>query len=287
MIELTISDMRGVPTIAVLAVLLLAPAGRVHAEWTIDADASSVWEANLTRAARRADRESGVGFTPTLTLGYYSQLADALRLETAAELKGTWYPEFDGLSHVAPTAIAGLRWKFGLGALAPWVRGFGTAGVLDYGDDVRDAVVLDGGVQVGKRLTGTIAVQGGYTFESVDAGNGVFNADSHTLAVRGTVEMTPALELALGYGVRWGDLVIHRAVVPGAPRTPHARRVDTFDTPLVAARIEGTTHLVSAALSYAITSAVAVSAGYEYHHSSGPVFEYPNHLVRAAFTVGF
>lgn len=279
--------MRRPGTVVVLCVLLLAPVGSARAEWTIDADGSFVWEDNLTRATRKADRESGVGFAPALTLGYYSQLADALRLETAAELKGTWYPEFDGLSHAAPAVIAGLRWKLGLGALAPWVRAFGTAGVLDYGDSVRDGVVLDAGLQAGKRLAERWTVQGGYTFESVDARNDVFNAESHTVSVKSTVEITQALELALDYAVRWGDLVIHRAVVPGAPGGAHARRVDTFDRPLVAARIDATTHLFSAALSYALTPAAAVSVGYEYHRSFGPVFEYPNNLVRASFTMSF
>ena len=91
----------------------------------------------------------------------------------------------------------------------------------------------------------------------------------------------------MAYAVRWGDLVIHKAPVPGAPPTPHSRLVETFDTPLVAARIDATTHLLSAALSYALTSHAALNAGYEYQLSVGPRYDYPNNVVRASFDYSF
>ena len=267
---------------ALVAALVIAHAALAGAEWTLDAEGALVYETNLSRAAREADRHDGIALAPGLTIGHYLQLTDAIALETAADLKGRIYPEFDGLSHVAPTLTLGVRGKLGLGAYAPWLRGFVAGGALLHGDDVRDGVLFETGVHAGKRLTERFSVQGGYAYESIDAHNDVFNGDAHTVSVRATAGLTADLQLIAGYALRWGDLVIHRAPVAGAPPAPHTRVVDTFDTPLVAARIDATTHLFSAALAYALTQKATLSLGYEYQLSFGPEFSYPNHVVRAS-----
>jgi hypothetical protein len=271
--------------VTVLCALLLAPGGVARAEWIVEAEGGVVWEDNLTRAARERDRRGGIALAPALTVGRYEQLTDWLSLQVTADLKGSVYPEFDGLSHFAPAATLGLRGKLGLGAYAPWARVFLTGGALDYGDEARDATLLETGVQAGKRLTERVAVHGGYAYESIDAGNDVFSGDAHTLSVRGTIGLTGALELGLGYAVRWGDLVVHRA--PGGARPAHSRLVDTFDTELLALRIDATTHLFSVAVDYAVTPQASLSVGYEHSISFGPAFDYPNHAVRASFGWSF
>lgn len=272
---------------AVLCALLLAGVAAAHAEWIVDAEGGFVYEDNLTRAAREVDRRSGIAFAPTLSVGHYFQLTDAMSLLATADFKASLYPEFERLSNLSSTVTLGVRHKLGLGAFAPWLRVFATGGALDYGDNVRDSTVVDIGVQAGKRLSERVDLQGGYTYESLDAHNGVFDQDAHTVSLKGSVGLTAAAQLALGYAVRWGDLIIHKAPAPGAPPAPHSRLVDTFGTTLVAARIDATTHLFSAAVSYALTPHAALSAGYEYQISFGPRFSYPNNLVRASFGYSF
>ena len=273
--------------VAILCALLLAPVAAARADWIADLDGAIVYEDNLSRATRPADRKDGIALVSTLSVGRHFQLTDATSLVATADFKGSFYPEIDRLSNLASTVTLGVRHKLGLGRFAPWVRVFATGGVLDYGDNVRDGAVVGAGLQVGKRLTERIDVEGGYSHESVDAGNLVFNADSHTFSLRSGVALTGALQLTLGYAARLGDLVIHRSPAPGAAPTAHARLVRTFDTPLVAARITATTHLFSAALGYALTPHAALTAGYEYQISFGPIFSYPNHLARASFAYSF
>jgi hypothetical protein len=273
--------------VAVLCALVLGPVAQACAEWFADVDGALVYEDNLSRAARSADRKQGIALVSRATVGHQVQLTDPTSLAVAADVEGTLYPEFDRLSHLAGTLTLGVRHKLGLGARAPWARVFAAGGVLDYGDDVRDGVVLGAGFQAGKRITERIDVEGGYAYESIDARNLVFNGTSHTFSLRSGVALTDALQLTLGYAARLGDLVIHRAPAPGAAPTAHARLVRTFDTPLVAARISATTHLFSATLGYALTSHAALKVGYEYSISYGPVFSYPNHLARAGFAYSF
>lgn len=271
---------------AVVLCCVLVPAA-AHAEWILDAGGDVVYEDNLTRAARGADRRDDTAFSPWLSFGHHGQLRDATSLLASIDIKASLYSRFEELSNVASTLTLAVRHKFGLGAGAPWVRGFATAGVLDYGDDVRDSALVDAGVAAGKRLSDRFGVQGGYTYERLDARSRVFDQDSHTLSIEGSAALTDVLHLALGYAVRWGDLVVHRTPAPGAARTSHTRVVTTFDTPLEAVRIDATTHIFSAAASYALTPRAAITGGYEHQLSIGPVFEYPNHLVRAGFAYSF
>ncbi len=112
---------------AAVCACLLVPAAAAHAEWIVDAGSDLVYEDNLTRAARRADRRDDVALSPWLSIGHHVQLGDATSLLASADVKGTLYPRFEGLSNVAPTLTLGVRRKFGLGASAPWLRGFANA----------------------------------------------------------------------------------------------------------------------------------------------------------------
>ena len=286
-VQRTMAEIMPRLALPVLVCALLAYAATAEAEWVLDTEGGLVYEDNLTRATREADRRSGIAVAPALSGGHYLQLTDAISLQATADFKGSLYPELERLSHLTSTVTLGVRGKLGLGTFAPWLRVFAGGGALVSGDEVRDSLLVDTGIQAGKRLSERISVQGGYTYESADARNNVFNGSSHTLSLTGTAELTAALQLTVGYATRWGDLVIHRAPVPGAPRAPHERLVDTFDTPLVAARIDATTHLFSVTVSYALGPHAALNAGYEYQISFGPFFEYPNNVVRASLGLSF
>ena len=279
--------MRPLALAAAVCALALAHVAAAHAEWIVDAAGDVVYEDNLTRATRRADRRSDVALSPALSVGHHFQLTDAMSLLATADFKGSLYPQFERLSNVSSTLTLGVRQKFGLGAFAPWLRVFATGGVLDYGDNVRDSALVDAGLEVGRRLSQRFDLRGGYTYERLEARSSVFDQDSHTISLKGDVGLTDALQLTLGYAARWGDLVVHRAPAPGAALPPHSRLVNTFDTPLVALRISATTHIFAAAVSYALTERAALNAGYEYQLSIGPLFNYPNNLARVGFGYSF
>ena len=272
---------------AIVWVLLLVPAAEVHAEWVLGAEGAVVYESNLSRATREVDRESDVAFVPSFSFGYYWQLTDATGLLATFDFRASIYSEFAGLTNFSPTLNLGVRHKFGLGGLAPWLRVFASGGAIDYDDDVRDTAIVDVGAEVGKRFSERVDLRFGYTYERLDANDRVFDGDSHTLSLRSTVGLTSDLYLTLGYSVRWGDLVVHRTPGPGDWSLRNARIVNTFDRPMTATRIDATTHFVSIALGWALTQHTSLNAGYEYQISIGPQFDYPNHVVRASFNYNF
>jgi hypothetical protein len=275
------------PLLLMVCAFLIVPAAAAHAEWVVDAAGDVVYEDNLTRATREGDRLGGVALSPALSIGHAFQPAAGTSVLAAADFKGSFYPRFERLSNVAATLAVAVRQKFGLGATAPWVRAFAGGGALDAGDSVRDSALASAGAAVGTRLSDRFELQAGYTYERRQARSRVFDQDSHTVSVSGGAVVTDALHLTVGYAVRRGDLVVHRTPVAGAERTSHTRVVDTFDRPLEAVRIEATTHIVSVSAAYALSPRAALTAGYEYQLSIGPVFDYPNHLGRAGFAYSF
>jgi hypothetical protein len=273
--------------VCIVAAILLCDTQLARAEWIADVTTEVVYEDNLDRAARRADRVDDVAFVPALSVGYYFQLTDATSLTVTADARGSIYSDFSRLSNLTAGLTAALREKFGLGAFAPWVRILGSGAVLDYRDDVRDSSLITAGIQAGKRLTDRLDVRGGYLYETADANNPVFDQEDHTVWVKGGVSITPSAELTLGYALRWGDLVVHSAPVTGATATGRAIIVDTFNRPFVARRIYATTHVLSAVLSYALTSHAAVLAGYEHQIAYGAVLTYPNNVFRVGFSYSY
>ena len=91
-----------------LSVLLLVPATTAHAEWIIDAEAGMVYEDNLPRATREADRKSDLALVPALSIGHYFQLTDAMSLLASVDFRGSIYTDYDLLSNLSSTATQRL-----------------------------------------------------------------------------------------------------------------------------------------------------------------------------------
>jgi opacity protein-like surface antigen len=268
--------------IAISIGVLARPA---RAEWILDAEGGLVYESNLNRTARHAGRVDDVAFAGSLAAGHYLQLTDATSLTATLDLAGALYTEFERLDNIAAGITAATRHKLGLGGLAPWLRLRGSAAYQEYHEDRRDGLIVTAGLEVGKRFHERFDGRIGYVFEHRDAEHRVWDQDSHSLALTGNVLLTPALELTLRYAVRWGPVVVHAE--PGTAGAGPAVGVETFDRPQIARRIDATTHVAAAGLSYALTGHVALDAGYEYEIAFGKIRSYPNHVVRASVRYSF
>jgi hypothetical protein len=273
----------GLVSIAMWAVV----ATDAGAEWVADLNAGTVYEDNLSATARTADRRSDVALASTLAAGYYFRLTGATSVQATADARGSLYAEFDRLSHASLGATLGLGHKFGLGPLAPRARLVASGGYVDYRDDVRDTALVTAGGQVGKRIHERVDLEVGYLYERREARDPVFDQDAHTLSLLGSLAVTEALQLTLGYALRLGDLVVHAVPGSGVPPAGPSRLVNTFDTPLVATRIDATAHIFSVLLSYALTAHVAANAGYEYQIAFGPRLNYPNNVVRVSLSYSY
>jgi hypothetical protein len=261
--------------------IALTPPSEAAAEWLLDALGGLEYDDNVNRAARDPDQESDVALLGLLSTGYYFQLTDSASLLATADLRSTLYTGFDQLSSLAPGVSARARYKFGLGRRAPWLQLFGSAAYQAYLDEIRSGLVAGAGAKAGVRLHERFDLTVGYAFDLTDARNSVFSVWGHTASVRGTVALTSALDLGVEYAVRWGDVTVTRSLADPAPPPSPSVVVDTFDTPLLASRIDATTHAVSVDLSYALTGHLAVAIGFTHRVAQGAKLDYPDNAVRA------
>jgi hypothetical protein len=276
--------MRGPRRVGLFLVSLLValtPPSRAAAEWILDVLGGAEYDDNVNRAAQDADQESDVALLGLASTGYYLQLTDSASLSATADLRGTLYARFDQLSSLAPGVGARARYKFGLGRRAPWVQAFGTAAYQAYREEIRSGLVATAGARAGTRLHDRLELVAGYTFDVTDARNSVFSVSGNTASARGTVALTSALDVSVEYAVRWGDVVVTRSLADPTPPPSPSVVVDTFDTPMLASRIDATTHAVSVDLSYALTRHLAAMIGFTHRLAQGPKLDYPDNAVRA------
>jgi hypothetical protein len=275
--------MRRLLGLLAVVVVALGPASDAAADWVLDALGGVEWDDNVNRAARARDRETDTALIGSLSSGYYFQLTDSASLLATADLRGTLYTGFEGLSSLAPGASARLRDKFGLGPRAPWAELLGSAAYQDYRDAIRSGVVVTAGARAGQRLHDRFALFVGYAFDLTDARDAVFSASGHTASVRATVTLTRALELGLEYAVRVGDIVVTRSLRDPPPPSPSVV-IDTFDVPLPASRIPATTYAMSVDLSYALTDHIAATVGFTHRNAQAARFAYPDNALRGLVT---
>jgi hypothetical protein len=275
---------RLLPVFVVLAASLADP-GPAPGEWFGDVDAGTVYEDNLSRAAKAADQESDLAFASTLSVGHVFALTGSTAARASLDIGGSAYTEFGKLNNLASGFTLSLRHKLGLGPFVPWMRVFASGAYLNYADDFLDSALWSGGLEVGKRVHERIDLKAGYLYEVRDANNGVYDQAGHTLSLQGSFLLTPATELTLGYWTRWGDFTVHRAL--GPPPARPVRVVDTFDRPLFAFRVDATTFAGSVKLSHALTDHASLSLAYEYEYAVGPRVDYPNNVVRAGLSLSY
>src|SRR5262249_3660107 len=121
--------------------------------------------------------------------------------------------QFCGFDEVGAGLSADLRYRFGLGAKAPWISLGERIGYDEFRENFRsgwdESVRIHGGIAVSERL----ALEGGYTFENVAADDDFFEQQAHRLNLRLTFDLTSACQIGVGYSYRNGD-VISYAVPP-------------------------------------------------------------------------
>jgi hypothetical protein len=145
---------------------LLLPSAALCAEWGLDANAGFSHDDNLTNAFDLRDKRADTAATGALAVGIYEQLGAGTSLGVGLVADGRSYFEFDGLDNLGLGVKAQLRWKFGLGAEAPWIAFAGRAAHRDYRDDLRDGWDYDASVTVGRMLSPRWSVRASLRYDA-------------------------------------------------------------------------------------------------------------------------
>jgi hypothetical protein len=277
--------------LTVLYLLLAMTLGLARADWRFDAETGAVYNSNLSNSDRASDEEADWAWRSEVSAADGFQLTRDLRIEFGADLRGRVQGEYSAFNEIGGGGLVGLRYRFGLGREAPWVSLQNRFGYDRFHETMRsgwdETLRLRGGFFLSER----IALEAGYTFENFAVPDNFFDVQNHRADLRIIADLTPSLQVALGYTYREGDVIAY--AVPPRPDIAaiaiEKKEVTTFGAnPLYTAyRFLGRTHAVSVSAAYLVTKHTSVEVSYEYALTSRDPLQYENHLVEAKIAFAY
>ena len=267
-----------------LAVLLAMALSAARADWRVDAETGAFYDSNLSNSDRASDVKDDWAWQSNLRVGNAFQLARDLRLSIAGDLRAQVWTRFYAFDNVAPGGTASLRYRFGLGRLAPWVLAEDRLAYAFFKEDDRSGLENRFMIRGGFGITERLSVEAAYTFDNYAAKDPFWNLSGNSGAIRLTFDVTSSLQVALGYVYRNGDVISY--ALPPRPdifALSSAREsVNSFGSPpYTAYRLRGSTNALSASAGYTISKYISLQVNYEFRRTTDGPLEYVNHLVEA------
>jgi hypothetical protein len=280
---------RTVSRCVLIAFVALANAASAQSNWIFDARAGVLYDSNVSRSNLSRDVLDDAAWKSLIAAGQSFQLTDDLRLGVFGELESHVWATYDGLNSVSPGFAPHLRYRFGLGKNAPWVRVETKLAYFGSSEARRTGWEIPSAIRAGLSVSERLSLEGAYRYRHFDARDVRFDQDSHGVSLRGRFEVTSSTQVALGYTYRSGDVNSH-AVPPRPDIVAIAREfgpVDTFDTPYVAYRFSATTHSAAVGINHALNSVAAVQASYEWQRTTHETLQYTNHVAELGIALTF
>ncbi|MEO8045310.1 MAG: hypothetical protein ABI674_10430 [Spartobacteria bacterium] len=271
------------------SLLLLLGASPAQGDWIRDFRGEVSYLDNLSNSNRAADARDDFSFAGHASFGRFGALTDDLRLTVTADLDARAFARYDDFNSLTIGSTTALRYRFGLGAMAPFVRAEASGGYAAFQQSFQSGGRFRTGVTVGKRFTERFALDASYFYEDSGGEIRVFDRFSHTFALNGSFELTQRTRLSAGCELRTGEVVSY-AVPPRPDIVALAidrRMVDTFGRPYVAYNFEAITNSLSLGVSQALTPSLSLDARYEWHYTTRAHLAYTNNVLRLSIQAAF
>ena len=267
-----------------LAVLLAMVASAARADWRVDAETGALYDSNLSNSDRASDEKDDWAWQSNLRVGNGFQLARDLRLNLGVDLREQIWAQYDAFNNVAPGGTASLRYRFGLGRLAPWVLVEDRLAYAFFKEDDRSGVENRFRIKGGFGITERLSVEAAYTFDDYEAKTPFWDLSGNSGAIRLVLDATSSLQVAVGYLYRNGEVISY--ALPPRPdifALSSAREsVNSFGSPpYTAYRLRGVTNAFSASVGYTLRKYISLQVNYEFRNTTHGPLGYVNHLVEA------
>ena len=271
------------------SILLLLGASPAQGDWIRDFRGEVSYEDNLSNSSRAADERDDFSFAGHASFGRFGELTDDLRLTVTADLDARAFARYDDFSSLTIASTAALRYRFGLGAMAPFVRVEATGGYAAFHQSLQSGRRFRTGITAGKRLTERFAIDASYFYEDIGGEIRVFDRFSHAFALNASFDLTERTRLLAGYELRSGEVVSY--AVPPRPDivalANDRRMVDTFGRPYVAYNFDAITNTLSLGVSQALTQSLSLNARYEWQYTTRSHLSYTNNVLRLSIHAAF
>ncbi len=259
-------------------------ASAARADWRVDAETGALYDSNLSNSDRASDEKDDWAWQSNLRVGNGFQLARDLRLNLGVDLREQIWAQYDAFNNVAPGGTASLRYRFGLGRLAPWVLIEDSLAYDFFKEDDRSGVENGFKIRGGFGITERLSVEAVYIFDDYAAKDPFWDLSGNSGAIRLAFDVTSSLQVAVGYLYRNGEVISY--ALPPRPDVfalSSAREsVNSFGSPpYTAYRLRGVTNAFSASVGYTLRKYISLQVNYEFRNTTHGPLGYVNHLVEA------
>ena len=205
------------PNLLTAILLSLAATGSSSGDWIRDFRVDVSYDDNVSRSNREADERQDVTFRALAHLGRFDQLSDDLRLTLTADFTGEVWERYQDFNNTTAAGTASLRYRFGLGALAPFVRVEGSAGYASFEQSLQDGARYRSAVTFGKRLTERLSLEASYYFDDIDSRVRVFDQEAHHFSLAGSFDLSETTRITAGYELRDGEVISYACLLYTSP----------------------------------------------------------------------
>jgi hypothetical protein len=173
---------------------------------------------NVGYAHAAADQIGDTSIGAKLSVARLCSFAGGMSAALSGDLRGEWFDHVDALRNATLEVGASARKKWGLGALAPWLRGGIALGRTQFDDRLRSATHYRAFVSAGRRLDARLNLWAEYDYEQRRAAHqpeddelpgvatDVFTQRTHALSANLEYVASERIFLGLGALVRRGDV---------------------------------------------------------------------------------
>jgi hypothetical protein len=275
----------------VLAVpaLCFCLATAAHADWIRDFSIRGIYNDNVSNSNRDADKLDDFAFDTSIRLGKFAELSSALKFAFTLDFDSRQWVNYSDLDNFQAGATASLRYRFGLGAMAPFLRLEAGAHYVGFNQDLQDGGRYRVALVAGKRLTERWDAQVSFLFDAADTRSRLYTQTGLGFSVHTSFNLTSSTQLTADYTFRHGD-VISYAVPPRTDLTALANDraiVTTFGTPYLAYNMDATTNTLAFGVNQALTRSLGFSVRYELSETSRSKLHYTNNVVLATWQLSF
>lgn len=253
--------------------IFCALAHTARSDWTLATSAALRHDDNVSNA-RDADQIADSSAAASVSLLQLMAVGTGFSVAGGAAVSGEIYDHLSGLNNASLEGVLSLRKKWGLGALAPWVRAGVSVGRIDYDDNYRNATIYRGSLEAGKRIDERWNFWAKYAFESRRAtpaeaelygvSSDAFSQDSRSFHAGLQYSLSPRVTLSLGGLVRHGDVVSTTQANAYIFANSKAVAPDpTFGPGAYAYRLNGTTIGAKLAVEYSLSAHSLLGCGFQ------------------------
>lgn len=256
---------------------------------------------NIALGQRAEDIRRDSALQLTASAGPQLQLGDRGALTATATLGAATYQRYDGLAHLSAGVTLSFQHKLGLGRAVPRLDVTASATRLDYRSALRDGWLYAAELGASQRLGDRASLRAAYRVERRTADHAprfafnpaisgaVFDLESRGLALDVDFACVPEVVVALGYGLRDGDVVstTHRNLqiytASSAIAADPVFGADTF-----AYRLHARSQSLRAGVTRLLGEAVSLTLAYDRQLSHGEGGnDYRANQVRLTYLYGF